>query len=118
MAYLRFLFLLALVVLFVGTSFSAIFGGGKLLTAVFKAYVLKVETCRYDYISKPLPVAERPAPAELAPAGQEVNKEVCKIDYNDAKRDIAEGLAMMIIAAPIAFLLFRKIKEYLRENQI
>lgn len=114
MTYLRFLFLLALVVLFVGTSFSAIFGGGKLLTAVFKAYVFKVETCRYDYMSKPLPAAE---PVERpAPANQVDYKEVCKIDYNDAKRDVAEGLAMMIIASPIAFLLFRKIKEYLREK--
>lgn len=112
MTYLRFLFLLALVVLFVGTSFSAIFGGGKLLTAVFKAYVFKVETCRYDYMPKSLPVvpAERQAPTE------QDYKEVCKIDYNDAKRDVAEGLAMMIIASPIAFLLFRKIKEYLREK--
>ncbi len=113
MTYLRFLFLLALVVLFVGTSFSAIFGGGKMLTAVFKAYVFKVETCRYDYLPKSLPVV----PIERqAPASQEDYKEVCKIDYNDAKRDVAEGLAMMIITAPIAFLLFRKIKEYLREN--
>jgi len=112
MQYLKLLFLLALVILFVGTSFSAIFGGGKVLTSLFKAYVFKVETCQYDYRAKPIPVevggeilAEEPT-------------EECKIDYNDAKRDISEGLAMVIVATPIAFLLFRKIKEHLKTEEV
>jgi len=110
MNYLKSLFLLALVILFVGTSFSAIFGGGKVLTAIFKAYVFKVETCQYNY--KP-----RPIMAEEKPQIEEEPEEKCKIDYNDAKKDIAEGLAMVIVTTPIALLLFRKVKDYLRESK-
>lgn len=111
MQYLKLLFLLALVILFVGTSFSAIFGGGKVLTSVFKAYIFKVETCRYDYRVKPVPIERN---SEITTEDPE---EECAIDYNDAKRDISEGLAMIIVTTPIALLLFRKIKEHLKTDE-
>ena len=108
MHWLKFIFITALVVIFVGTSFIAIFGAGKVLTALFKAYVFKAETCEYGP-SKLRPVAiEDPAKQEF-----EEPKRECKIDYNRAKEDIAEGLAMFIISTPIAFILFRKTKNLL-----
>lgn len=105
MHWLKFIFITALVVIFVGTSFIAIFGAGKVLTALFKTYVFRAETCEYIRMAKPVPAQES------QPQDFEEPKRECKIDYNRAKEDIAEGLAMFIIAAPIAVILFRKTKN-------
>src|SRR3990167_5157107 len=99
MHWLKFIFITALVVIFVGTSFIAIFGAARVLTALFKAYVFKAETCEY------MPAKLRPVAME-EPQKQEFEEpeRECKIDYNRAKEDIAEGLAMFIISAPIALI--------------
>lgn len=105
MHWLKFIFITALVIIFIGTSFIAIFGAGKVLTALFKTYMFKVETCEY-----------KPARAVLLESNKQKFEEPereCKVDYNRAKEDIAEGLAMFIISAPIAFILFRKTKNLL-----
>lgn len=104
MHWLKFIFIVALVIIFVGTSFIAIFGAGKVLTALFKAFVFKVETCEYKPVrtEKTLPIP-----------GFEAPEQTCKIDYNRAKEDIAEGLAMFIVSIPISLALFKKIKNLL-----
>ena len=112
MHWLKFIFITALVVIFVGTSFIAIFGAARVLTALFKAYVFKAETCEY-MPAKLRQVAAEPAKVESVKQEFEDPERECKIDYNRAKEDIAEGLAMFIISAPIALVLFRKTKNLL-----
>ena len=56
---------------------------------------------------------QEPAKSESAKQEFEEPERECKIDYNRAKEDIAEGLAMFIISAPIALVLFRKTKNLL-----
>src|SRR3989338_5885823 len=102
MHWLKFIFIAALIIIFIGTSFIAIFGAGKVLTALFKAYVFKAETCEYKPVR-----AEKTLPIP----GFEASDQTCKIDYNRAKEDIAEGLAMFLISTPIALILFRKTKN-------
>lgn len=106
MHWLKFIFITALVIIFVGTSFIAIFGAGKVLTALFKAYVFRVETCDYMPTKLRSVAVEEPQKQEF-----EEPERVCKIDYNRAKDDIAEGLAMFIISTPIAVIFFKKIKN-------
>jgi len=93
----KFLLILAIVVLFVGLSFTAIFNLGKVVNQVLQVYVFQVERCEYVY--QPAPekgVMERP-------------DEKCVVDYNYAKREVAEGLAYFLIASPLAYLFGRKV---------
>ena len=98
---LKLLFVAALAIVFVITTITAMFGGGRVLDSVIKTYVLKVETCQYKSVPR---VAE----VEFVEPEQE-----CKIDYNRAKGDIAGGLAMFLVAAPIAGFAFFRGKKYL-----
>lgn len=111
MNWLRFIFIAALLVIFVVTTIVALFGAGKMLTAVFRAYVFKVESCEYrpPKIIKPSSVSEKT---------QEIVEEQpreCKIDYNRAKEDISDGLAMFILAAPLAVIFFKKNRKLIYE---
>ena len=113
MQWLKFIFIFSLVVIFDGTSFIAIFGAGKVLTALFKAYVFKAETCEY----KPVRAVKIPASEEGMPSQTfEEPERTCEIDYNRAKDDIAEGLAMFIISTPIAVIFFKKLKVFYSAN--
>ncbi len=106
MKWLKLTFIIALAIIFIGTSFVAIFGAGKVLGQVFKVYIFKYETCEY----KPLPVrsAEEPQP-------EQASEKECYVDYNRAKRDISDGLAMLIIAFPIAYFSQRALRRLIKE---
>ncbi len=98
---------MALLVIFVVSTIAALFGAGKMLTAIFRAYVFKVETCDF----KPMKYASIPA-EKAVPQFEEPQKE-CKVDFNRAKEDVSNGLAMFIIAAPLAAIFFFRTKRFL-----
>lgn len=103
---IKFLFVTAISIVFVVTTLLAIFGGGRVLDSVLKNYVLKVETC--EYVNQPREVViENPKVVNIT-----IEKN-CSIDYNRAKADIAGGLAMFLVAAPIAGFTFLRGKKYL-----
>jgi len=97
---LKLIFIAGVTILFVGSSFMALFGAGKTLDAVLKTYVFKVEDCRYDYTQKPLSNNKGEFVAYEEP------KEICEINYNQTKREIAGGLSMFLVALPVALIMF------------
>jgi hypothetical protein len=105
---LKLILIIALAVIFVGITFTAIFGGGKMLGQIFKAYIFKYEQC--DYKAMPLPIAREP---ESISIDQVIEKE-CYIDYNQAKKDIAEGLALLIITIPVIYLSQKGLKQAIK----
>lgn len=112
MNWLRFIFIIALLVIFVVTAIASIFGAGKVLTAVFRSYVFKVETCEYR---PPKIISRIPETKEIQEVPAEPDRE-CKIDYNRSKEDISNGLAMFLVAAPLAVIFFRKTRKFIYEG--
>lgn len=97
---------LGLTILFVGSTFITLFGAGQSLQAVLKTYVFQVEDCKYDYAPRPV----NPEEKFIEP------KEICFIDYNRTKKDVAEGLAMFLVSAPIAGFAFWQGKKLLQKE--
>lgn len=112
MNWLRFVFITALLVIFVVSTIAALFGAGKMLNALFRVYVFRVETCEYR---SPKFISRVPETKEIQEVPVESEKE-CKIDFNRAKEDISDGLAMFIISAPLALVFFRKTRKFIYEN--
>lgn len=112
MNWLRFVFITALLVIFVVSTIAALFGAGKVLNALFRAYVFKVETCEYR---PPKLISRISETKEIQEVPQEPERE-CKIDYNRSKEDISDGLAMFIIAAPLSLLFFTKTRKFIYES--
>ncbi len=103
-------FIAALALLFVVSSIMTILSSSNFLGSVFRTYVLKYETCEY----RPLPVMEMTEERmAVKPAAQ--SEKNCYVDYNQAKWNIAEGLAMLIISFPVAFLTYRQLRREMRE---
>lgn len=99
---------LAVVLLFAGTSVAAIVGASKILGASLQAYLFRVETCQYKPVRAPL----KPAQNELIEP-----EEQCAVDYNQAKRSIADGLGLLIASAPVALYLGRRTFSALKEGR-
>lgn len=98
----------ALAIVFVVSALTALFGAGRIVNATLETYVFKVENCRFDYSALPIDgkdVAQK-------------SEEICSIDYNSAKRDIANGVGMFIVFAPIAWFMFGQTKKLLGENKM
>ena len=106
MKWLKLIFIIALAIIFIGTAFTAIFGAGRVLGQVFKVYIFKYETCEY----KPIPIR-----SDNEPKPGEVSEKECYVDYNRAKKDISEGLALLIIAFPIAYFSQRALRRAIKE---
>lgn len=106
MKWLKLTFIIALAIIFVGTAFTAVFSASRVLGQVFKVYIFKYETCEYQ----PIPVRSAEEPQQE----QTLEKE-CYLDYNRAKKDISEGLAMFIIAFPIVYLSQRTLRRAIKE---
>ena len=110
---LKLIFVAGITILFVGSSFISLFGAGRMLEAVLKSYVFKVEICDYgNYPYKPVPTMIN---RDISSTPQEPEK-TCKIDYNRLKEDISSGLAMFIISSPLAFVFFRKTRKFIYED--
>lgn len=107
MKWLKLTFIASLAILFVATSFLAIFSGGRILGQIFKTYVFKYETCEYKL---------RPIPLKELQAEPEESSRECYIDHNRAKKDIAEGLAMLIVSLPVVYLTQQHLRKEIKEN--
>lgn len=88
-------------ILIISAGFST-FGAGKIVNTVLRDYVFQVENCRYE---RPMPVL--PVDRNII----EEPVEVCKIDTNRTKRDLADGLSGLIIGGPLAFFAFRTLRK-------
>jgi len=103
----KLIFIIALAIIFVGTTFTAIFGAGRALGQIFKVYIFKYQECEY----KAFPIVKEPSgiPEEQIP------EKNCFIDYNRAKKDIAEGLALLIVTIPIIYFSQRTLRKTIKE---
>lgn len=113
MTWFKAIFAAALSVIFVVSTFVALFGGGGALNAYAKAYIpfLQIQDCRYVY---------EPRPAQVEP-GEDVvavePREECTIDYNRAKRSIIDGATMFIVFGPIALITFWQVRRMMFSRQ-
>ncbi|MEX0916540.1 MAG: hypothetical protein WDZ44_00320 [Candidatus Spechtbacterales bacterium] len=101
----KLVFTVAIAVVFVVSTFVALFGAGSMLNATLRTYVFKVEECTYKPIARPIEsegIMEEP-------------QEECKVDYNRAKGNIADGLGMFILAAPLALVSFWTTRRTVKE---
>ena len=94
---IKFLVVAAVAIVFVITTITAMFGGGRVLDSVLKTYVFRVETCTY-----------KPAPRVLEAVEPE---QECGVDYNRTRSDLAGGLAMLLVSLPIAGFAFWQLKK-------
>jgi hypothetical protein len=106
----RVIFMASLSIIFVVGTFVALFGAGQALNATLRTYVFNIEECRYDY--KPVPAEETPA---RVTDGQ--TEQICEADYNQAKRNIVDGLSMFILAAPLAGVMFWQARRMMKEGK-
>ncbi len=104
MKWLKLVFIASLAIIFIGTSFIAIIGAGQVIGQVFKVYVFKYETCEYKYPSAVEPNQDR-----------KLTEKECYVDYNSAKRQIAQNLAMFIVAFPIVYFSQRALRRAIKE---
>jgi len=105
MNWLKVILSAAMALVFVVSTIFALFGAGEALSATFRTYVLRVEQCRYDMYDMPraMPLEDK---EEAAVTVAQQPKETCAINYNDTKREIANGLARFFVAAPLAAVFF------------
>jgi len=104
---IKMIFVIALAIIFVGTTFTAIFGAGRALGQIFKAYIFKYQECEY----KVIPLVREPG----AMMEEQIPERECYIDYNRAKKDIAEGVALLIITIPIIYFSQRALRKTIKE---
>ena len=90
----KLVFTIAIAVVFVVSTFVALFGAGQIVNATLRAYVFGVEESWCD------------RPVIGADGREQVGPQDCGIDYNNAKGNIADGLGMFILAAPLALVSF------------
>ncbi|MDX1535152.1 MAG: hypothetical protein R3346_00065 [Candidatus Spechtbacterales bacterium] len=108
MNWFKFLFAAALSIIFVVSTLTALFGAGRVVNAVLETYVLEVENCRYKAAPRPIETEE---PIER----NEEPEETCSIDYNQAKRNIANGTGMFLVAAPLAWFMYGRTRKMIGE---
>lgn len=101
----------SLAIILVVSALSALFGAGRIVEATLETYILKVENCRYD---KPRIIAS-PEGSELLPPQE--YEEICSVDYNRAKRDIARGVAQFLVATPVAWFMFLQVRKLVGERK-
>ena len=102
----KLVFTIAIAIVFVVSTFVALFGAGSMLNATLRTYVFKVEECMY----RPM-VASVESEKTIA----EDPQQECKVDYNNAKGNIADGLGMFILAAPLALVSFWQTRRTVKE---
>lgn len=107
MNWFKIIFAVALSIILVVSTLTTLFGAGRIVNAVLETYVFKVENCRYDYARVPVP--------EKGDLGEQ--KEICEIDYNQAKRSIADGIGMVFVAAPLAWFMFQHTRKMMKETR-
>ncbi|MEX2145175.1 MAG: hypothetical protein WD712_02250 [Candidatus Spechtbacterales bacterium] len=107
MNWFKIIFAAALAAILVVSTLVALFGAGRSVNAALRTYVLKVEECQY----KPRILA----PTEEGNKETYVDEQECKVDYNRAKQDIAEGAGMFLVSAPLAWFMYRQTRRMMNE---
>lgn len=106
MKLMRLVVSISLALIFVISTVTVLFSTGRMINAAFDAYVFKVDNC----------YGPRPMVEKVGEDGTPVEYE-CGIDYNQARRDISGGLALLIVAAPLAYFTYRKSLSLVREGR-
>lgn len=101
----------ALAIILVVSVLTALFGAGRIVQATLETYILKVESCRYD---KPRAVVLEEVSEVVPPQEYE---ETCFVDYNRAKRDIAQGIAQLFVAGPVGWFMFLQVHRLIGERK-
>ena len=109
MNWFKVIFAAALAVILVVSTITALFGVGRAVNATLRTYILQVEECRYQ-------------PRILAPTGEGdiekyADEEECSPDYNRAKQDVAEGVGMFVVAAPLAWFMYRQTRRMMEDTK-
>ena len=103
MKVIRLVIAISLSLIFVVSALAAAFSAGTIVKAVLDTYVFEVDNCYYP----------RPVSLEVEVGEEEPE---CKVDYNQAKRDISRGLAQLIALTPVAYFSYRKSMSLLKEE--
>jgi len=94
----KLIFKIALALVFVISTGFGLFGAGQLFNTILKDIVLQVENCQY--VSTPI---DRNNPVEP--------EKLCKRDFNDTKRSIADGLAGLVIGGGVSVFTYKKLRN-------
>ncbi|MAG45630.1 MAG: hypothetical protein CMH63_02555 [Nanoarchaeota archaeon] len=94
--------LITVAVLFLVTSIISLVSASNIISETAKTYILKVERCEFEPLARSLESGVQPEELPDPERG-------CKIDYNQTKRELADSIAMLIIALPIALFTYRKL---------
>lgn len=87
---------IAIGIVFIVASVASLFALGGLGNVVLRDYVLQVPNCVYRPMDAPIKIGEVEAQ--------------CEADTKQTKREIAERLSILLIALPLALVLYRKIR--------
>lgn len=94
---IKVIFSLVLAVLLITGVMMTVFSSARIVNVVLGTYILEVEDCRYDYDSS-----------------SEKSMEICDIDYNDAKRQIVDSVALLIFALPLSYFTYNQFRRLIK----
>ena len=109
MNWFKIIFASALAVILVVSTITALFGVGRVVNATLRTYILQVEECQY----KP----RIAAPVMEGDSEKYIDEQECKVDYNRAKQDVAEGAGAFIVAAPLAWFMYRQARRMMEDTK-
>ena len=101
---LRFVFTLALAVIFVVTTLVAVFGAGKVIDQGLRV-LLKLYPCDYQLVAEPVRVEKEKTDLVCKPNGQYI------------KENLIQGLSMFLVGLPVAFISFKQTKKSLKSRE-
>ena len=96
--------MITIAVLFLVTSIMSLTSASRIGSEIVKTYVLKVESCEYKYLARPIEPEEAGVKGMSSP-----QEETCKIDYNQAKSRIVDSTALLLVSLPLALFTYRKL---------
>lgn len=114
MNWFKIIFSATLGIVFVVATVTALFGAVQATGAVMQTFIFQVDD--QDYYSAPRPVVVKEDGSVLEEQPQETKEEIRARAVNQAKREIAQGLSMFIIAAPLAGVTFWQLRRMMREK--
>ncbi|PIR97829.1 MAG: hypothetical protein COT89_02885 [Candidatus Colwellbacteria bacterium CG10_big_fil_rev_8_21_14_0_10_42_22] len=106
----KLVFAIAIALVFVVSTLTVMFSAGSVLNAVFSAYVFGVEDCYSNG-----PVVE-PVPFDEVGDKTAIDNK-CEVNHNQAKREVAGGLSILIVAIPFAYLSWKESRKLLKEER-
>ena len=97
--------LVTIAVLFLVSAIISLVSASRLISETTKTYLLGVESCTYKPVARVLEPTENYIP----------EKEECKVDFNNARRVLADTIAMLIVSLPVAVFTYRRLFKIYRE---